>query len=118
MVKRIVADHISGQTGGPGQTIGIGLFAGFAAVTQGRAVRHLQHIRHVAGSGGIQDGDIHAVVQGIQHPGDQLAGIEHYGFSGLQIDLHAVRFPQTAYQGDQAIHLVVRPGDVVPASQV
>ena len=52
---------------GPPKTIGICLFTGFSTIFQRWAVWHFQYIRHMAGSGGVQDCNVHAIVQGFQH---------------------------------------------------
>ena len=118
MVKGVVPDDVPRQAGGTAQAVGVGFFAGLAAARQGRAVGHLQHIGHVAGGRGVQNGHIHAVVPRLQHPGVQEAGVEHHGLAGLQVDLHPVALPQAPHQGDQLLPVVVLPGDVVAAPQI
>ena len=61
LVEGVIPDDVPRQAGGAAQPVGIGLFPGLAAALEGRAVGHLQHIGHMAGGGGVQNGDIHAV---------------------------------------------------------
>ena len=72
----------------------------------------------MAGGGGVQDGDVHAVVYHFQHAGFQEPGVQHHGLARLQIHLHPVFLPQPPHQPDQPFPVVVVPGNVVAAAQI
>ena len=61
-IEALFTDHIARQTAGPAQTIGKCFFTLFAGISQRRAIGHFQHIRHMARSTGIHNGNVHAVV--------------------------------------------------------
>ena len=57
--ERVVADHVPGETGLAAETVGVGERAGLARVDDPRPVRRLDHVGHVAGGGGVEDGERH-----------------------------------------------------------
>ena len=118
LIEGVIADHIPGQAGRPGQPVGVGLFAGLPAAPHRGPVGHFQHVGHMAGGGSIQNGNVHAVVNHFQHLADQEARVQHHRFARLQVHLHAVGFAQAAHQLYQPLHVVAGAGDVVPAAQV
>ena len=74
--KGVVPHHISGQTGGPGQAERVALPRLSVRPQDGGLVGHLQHIGHVAGGAGVQNGDLGAaVLHNVQHPADQVARV-------------------------------------------
>ena len=75
VVEGVVPDDVPGQAGGSCQAVGVGLLPRLAGILHRRTVRHLQHVGHVAGGGGVQNGNIHAVVDYLQHGGDQKARV-------------------------------------------
>ena len=60
LVKGIVADDISGQTGSGSETIGVRLFACLSAAYDVGAIWHFQHIGHMAGSRCVDYGMAHS----------------------------------------------------------
>ena len=57
LVEEVCADRVAGEAGRAGEGVGMGLLPRFAAAEDGRAVRHLDDVGHVAGSRGVEDGD-------------------------------------------------------------
>ena len=117
--KAVIAHHVPGKAGGAAQPEGAGLFPRLARIQQGRAVGHLDDIRRVAGCGHVQNGKMClAVLQGVQHRGDEVACVQRPGLAGLQIHLHAVLFLRPGDALFQRGKVVIRAGDVVPAAKV
>ena len=54
-IEGIFADYVARQAGIAGKAVGIRLFPGQSAVFERRAVRHLKHIRHMAGGGSVKN---------------------------------------------------------------
>ena len=65
MVEGIIADHVTRKTGHGGEAVGVFLLSGFSGILKRRAVGHLQHVRHVAGGGGIQNQSPDAVIHNV-----------------------------------------------------
>ena len=103
---------------GPAQAIGMGLFSGVEAAGDAGTVGHLQDIRHVAGGRNVQDGDVHAVVDDVQHLAHQDAGADGDRLARFQVDLQVVFPLEIPDQFHQAIDVVPFAGDVVAAPQV
>ena len=117
--KAVIAHHVPGKAGGAAQPEGAGLFPRFARVQQGRAVGHLDAIRRVAGCGHIQNGKVClAILQGVQHCGDEVACVQRPGLARFQIHLHAVLFLRPGDALFQRGKVVIRAGDVVPPAKV
>ncbi len=66
----------------------------------------------------IEDGDVHLVVDHVQHFAYQHSGTDGYRFARLQVDLQAVFPLEILYQLNQSINVVPFAGDVVPSTQV
>ena len=54
-IEGIFADYVARQAGIAGKAVGIRLFPGQSAAFERRAVRHLKHIRHMAGGGSVKN---------------------------------------------------------------
>ena len=79
--KAVFPDHVPRQTGGAAQADGAGQFSRLLRTVQRWTVGHFQHVRHMAGRAGVQNGDLrHAVLQHIQYAGGQIARIQRAGF--------------------------------------
>ena len=105
------------QTRRSAETIGIGLFPRQAAAAR-RAVWHLQHIRHMAGGGRIQNGNLSAVFDDIEHGAAQDACVQRDGLARLQIDLQPIALLDAVDAALEPRNVIARPGDVVPAAEV
>ena len=89
---RVAFQHISSAKSvaliRAGKARGAGLFSRFGCGKQRRAVGHFDHIRHMAGGAGIQNGDgCIAVLYHIQHAAEQEARVQGAGFARFQICL-------------------------------
>ena len=98
---------------------GAGQFSRLLRAVQRRAVGHFQHVRHMAGRAGVQNGDPRpAVLQHIQYAGGQIARIQRAGFSRLQIDQHIPPLLRPADAPFQTGNIISGPGDVVSAAEI
>ena len=118
LVEGVVADDVAGQAGWPAEAIGVGAFAGFAGMFQRRAIGHFDDVGHVAGGGGVDDGDVHAVVDEVDDAGDKVAGVEDDGFSRFEVDVEVIVFAQSAQGLNEGVDVVVSTGDVVAATEI
>ena len=73
LIKRITSDHISCQTGRTAKQIRIFFFLRLSRIKQRRAIRHLDHIRHMTRCRDIQYRNI--IMYNIFHCCDQMARI-------------------------------------------
>jgi len=89
-----------------------------AAAEDRGPIGHLEHVRHVAGRGSVEHGDRHAVVEHIEHLGDEHAGVIADRLARLEIHLHFSARGKVAHEFDQRLHLVARARDVVPAAEI
>ena len=72
----------------------------------------------MAGGGGVENGNVDAVLHGFEHTRYQEPGAQHHGFPRLEIHLHTVRLPQMAHNADEPIDVVAGAGDVMAAAEV
>ena len=93
-------------------------FSGLACASDLRSIRHLDHIRHMAGGGGVENRQVHAVPGQVQHLGHHHPGLVGDGFARLQIHLDIVLGSERLDTGNQVVHLVIGAGDVVAAAEV
>ena len=73
----------------------------------------------MAGGAGVQNGNADAAVfYHIQNTADQISGIQGNSFPRLQIDLQIPRGLGVGNRLLQAYHIIVIPGNVVPATHI
>ena len=114
----VFADHVAGKAGGPGQTAGIWQLAGGRSVWQRRGVGHLQHVRHMAGGGSVQNSHRQIGRHDVQHGRLQITGVQRHRLAWFQIYLQVVFGGQPRQALFQRRQVVIRAGNVVAAAQV
>ena len=83
-----------------------------------RAVRHLQHVRHMACGGSVQDCDLHSVLHDLQYFRYKLAGIQRRRLPRFQINFHPVGIFHMADTALQQVPVIIRSCNMMPSSEV
>ena len=117
LFEGVGADRVAGEAGRAGEGVGMGLLPRFAAAEDGRAVRHLDDVGHVAGSRCVEDGD-GVLLLDVEHLGDEKARVERDGLAGLDVDRQAVLLLHAADALLQEGDVVACLRDVVAAAEV
>ncbi len=82
------------------------------------AVGHFQHVGHVSGGTGVEDGDVDVVVDEIENGGHEMARVERDSLAGFEIDLYVVIVCEFFKERDQAVDVVAGASDVMAAAEV
>ena len=72
----------------------------------------------MAGGGGVQNGNIHAVMHNLQHARHQESGVQHDRLARLQIDFHIICAFEMLNHPNQTRDIIIRAGDVVTSAEV
>ncbi len=118
-MKAVIPDHIAGKAGRPRQAESILLFSRLVRQIQRRGIGHFKHVRHVAGSAGIEDGNTRAaVLHNIQHAAHKKACIERNGLARLEIDAQLPFILRVCDEPFEPLRIVAPAGDMVAAAHI
>ena len=118
LIKGVFAYDVARKAGLARKAAGELFFSGFSRADDVGAVGHFQNVGHVAGGGGIENGDGHVGLHHVEHRGDEYACVEGHGFTGFQIDLHVIGIPHMFDAAAQKLDVVIGAGDVVAAAEI
>ena len=83
-----------------------------------RRVGNLQHVGHVGGGGGVEDGDFLRVGDDVQHRGHEVAAVQHVRRAGFERDCACKILFQFFERGDEAWDIVILMRVEMPAAEI
>lgn len=116
--ERPIADDIAGQARHAAELVGMGKYAWQVCADDIWPVGHFEHVWHMCGDGGVENGNGRITLQDIEDLGDEPTAVKGNGLAGFEVNADIIFGAEFLDEADQAFAIIIRSGDVVAAAEV